>query len=515
MGILNRIKLFLKSNWLIVLIFVLSTIYFMYLHHIHVSWDFISYVLNAKYFAGQGAYFEMLRPPLVPFSIFLLSFLKWKLTEYAFIFLASLLFVYSITRLAKKLSINKALFYSVLLSPFVLNYGLINGSELLSVSLIALSITYLVENNILSGLFLGLSSLARYTGIFYFPLLFLNKKRKKIIMSFLLFILIIGSWFVYNYFTTGNIFSSIANQYALNYIFRQELIQPANILHFGIVFNYYIFFVLIGLFISLKKLILEIKPIKKSFFAEVWNYINKFKVDIIFLILFIHGLYTYFSLPIKNERFMFVMVLAIGYYTIIAIKFIVKKIKKYYKQINLKKLYIWIALGFILLNLAISLIVVTIGENHKATQYIEASKDIKDLGFSNCSLMSNSWVILNYYGQESIPYPSEKVFQKKIDDGEKIIIFHNIGEPKYVKTGFLDNFSSLLKKDSYTIFGNTDVCLEKHDLDTTYLEKRKKNIFEIYNYYPNVDPCYILFQHKPFLEKFCNFVNFKGFISSN
>ena len=52
---------FIKSNKLMILLFIASTIFFLYQHHVAFSWDFNSYVLNAKYWFADGNYLEDFR----------------------------------------------------------------------------------------------------------------------------------------------------------------------------------------------------------------------------------------------------------------------------------------------------------------------------------------------------------------------------------------------------------------------------------------------------------------------
>ena len=95
------------KNKLLVILFVLSTAFFVYQHFINFSWDFATYEDNARYWAGQGSYYETGRPPLVPFLLFIGG-------EYLFIVLSSLLFLYATIKLADAMKLRREFFYLLL-----------------------------------------------------------------------------------------------------------------------------------------------------------------------------------------------------------------------------------------------------------------------------------------------------------------------------------------------------------------------------------------------------------------
>ncbi len=57
-------------------LFIISTSYFLYQNINNYSWDFVSYLLNYEYLFQEGNYFEILRPPMMPFLLGVLSFLN-------------------------------------------------------------------------------------------------------------------------------------------------------------------------------------------------------------------------------------------------------------------------------------------------------------------------------------------------------------------------------------------------------------------------------------------------------
>ena len=51
----------------------------------------------------------------------------------------------------------------------------------------------------------------------------------------------------------------------------------------------------------------------------------------------------------------------------------------------------------------------------------------------NCTLLSNTWVHMNYLGVVAAPAPWEKLVKENIDKGNRILLFYDASEPNYVK----------------------------------------------------------------------------------
>ena len=58
-GFSERIKDFISKNPLISILFLVSNIFFILQHYIHLSWDFSAYILNARYLFYDGSYFQL------------------------------------------------------------------------------------------------------------------------------------------------------------------------------------------------------------------------------------------------------------------------------------------------------------------------------------------------------------------------------------------------------------------------------------------------------------------------
>ena len=255
---------FLRENSLVVFLFSLSTLFFLTQHYFHLAWDFSAYVLNAKYFFTGGTYFEVYRAPMVSFILGIFLWLGFgKFSEYLFIFLVSILFLFSLIKISnviylkfseffKKNKISKNffmfLFYFFMLSPFFLYYGMLVGTELIALSFFILFVAFLLEGKI-SGYWLGLAVLARYNFLFFSPLLFFNRSIKKILKNLLSFFVVLSPWLLYNFFMFGNWVASIVDSYYLNVFNRQNLIQAVHWKDFLSIFGFFTPFFLVGLFV--------------------------------------------------------------------------------------------------------------------------------------------------------------------------------------------------------------------------------------------------------------------------
>src|SRR3989338_5837401 len=186
----DKIFAVIAKNKPLLVIFLLSTSFFAWQHQF-ISWDFASYASNADYWQ-DGSYYEVSRPPLAPIILYSLDI--FPLSEYIFIILASLLFLYSSVRFADCVKIRREFFYIFSLSPVALFYGMLNGTELLSLALLELFLVYLLEKKPQAGMFLGLAFLTRYNFLIFFPLIFSNRYPKKIAATIALFLIPMIPW---------------------------------------------------------------------------------------------------------------------------------------------------------------------------------------------------------------------------------------------------------------------------------------------------------------------------------
>ena len=492
-----------KENKLIIILFLISTSFFIYQHHTNLSWDFSSYVLNAEYWFQNGNYFEPLRPPLMPFIIGIFSFLGSRTAEFIFIILTSLLLFYSSIKLAKSLNFNETAFYAISLNFYLLGKGLINGTELLSLAFLELFVAFLIQNKSISGLFLGLSAVSRYTALVLFPLIILHLKIKKVVKSLIIFTIPILIWLIYNYYKFGNLFTSIADQYANNILFREYLRQQIKLIDFIFTINILIPFLITGIIVSIYYITKKIKENNK-----LLQKIESLKVEIIFFILLIFSLYNYINTPIKDARYLFTILLPAFYFSYLALDFIVNKLNK--KEILVKAALIIFTISIILLLIPTPL---TIRES--TSHYYSAIEKIEELNLTHCSIKTNSWVFINYISDKSTsPLPRYEIVNKTIKEKHILVMFKNVGEPEYIKNiTFINSLPIIYNNSDYHIIGENN-CTEETKFEESYLEQTQKALIETRNITINIDPCFILFGKNKLPEKACNLINLNGFKTS-
>jgi hypothetical protein len=144
------------------------------------------------------------------------------------------------------------------------------------------------------------------------------------------------------------------------------------------------------------------------------------------------------------------------------------------------------------------------------SQYFEVNNKLIELNLSGCSLESNSWVFLNYLTNETAsPSPRYQLVKKSIEENNTLVLFKNTGEPDYIKNeSFINNLPIIYKSEKFYIIGKE--CKKAMTFEDSYLEQTNKAITQINGEGIKIDPCFILFKND-FLEKTCNFINFKGF----
>ncbi len=419
----------------ILLGFILSTIFFLYQHTTGLSWDFSSYILNAKYLFGTSLeYFEWYRGPLMPFLLGILSLkgMFWTASEYLYIILVSAIFAISSVKLANKFKINKNLFYILELTPFVLNGGLLQGTELFSLALLQLALVYLYKNK--SGFFFGLAWLLRYTNLIFLPLLIFNKKIKKILLSLAIFTITISPWLIHNYLTKGMPLVSFIDSYLMNVALRRDTTMPFSFIDLIAISNFYLPLFFLGM----------IKKAKSKFT----------KHDYIMIFFLIISLISYFNMPTKVARYLLPLLIPIAYYSSIFLE---------NKKFNTNKIIkIILIVNFVLAMLFF----------HPLTDVSVEKQIVQDLG--NCSCSSNEWVLLRYLGAGCNPMPRDFKLNTTIEKGHKIYIFKDQEEPKYAfnKT-FMSQFDKYKKEETKDyILIDKGKCIIPDKYVFTYLELR-------------------------------------------
>lgn len=427
-------KEFLESNFFIIFLFVISTLFFIMQHSTGTSWDFSVYLMNAKYWLNNGIYLEWARAPLPSFIFGIFSFLGWKISEYLYIIFVSLIFALSSVKLSSKLNIDKNLFYFLELTPLAFLSGLRVGTELLSLALLQLSIAYIKTKKV--GFFLGLSFLTRYTNVLYSLIVIFKKNFKKIILAGIIFGLTIIPWLLFNYINSGSFFTSLANSYAMNVKFRTNTFQIFDLYYILLAIGWYLPFFIYGLYLK---------------------YRNKFnEYDFLILFFLAIAIISYLRVPVKNVRYLFNIILPVAYFSYFSFSSLIKKYK-----LNKKKIILLI----ISLNLLLSIGLFTPLENIDNYNTVEV----------DCMCASNNWVYFNTIGVPCTSAPWKESLDKYVGEGYRIILFGE-SEPYYqTNSSFIEQFPILENKSNYLIIGDPKKCKDFEKVNETYLDKLRKN----------------------------------------
>lgn len=436
---LDGIKQFFSNNRLIAFLFSLSTFFYLLQHASGFSWDFSSYVLNARYFAG-GSYFEWFRPPLAPFLIFIFSFAGWAATEYIYIIAVSVLHLFSALKFSEAYNIDKKLFYTFSLTAFTYVFAFNAGTELLSLALLQLFLSYLKSPK--AGVFLALAALARYPNAIYLPLM-LVQERKKTVLSIALFVLTFSPWLLYNYLYSGDALTSIGDSYAINFLFRRGVYEtPLNIFDIIVALN-----TLLPLFaIGLAK---RIKNIGEN--------------EIILLLLAALTLLSFVTVPLKYTRFLFPLIIPAAYFA----SFV-------FTRSIAATAFALISIILLFLSMPSAML-----ENPFIYQRLASDK---------CAAQSNAWVPLNYFGHVSEPFPYREALNDSVKDGYRVVLFKDIADPAYVANEtLLHSFPIIEETNDYIILGNSTTCRNATEYHKTFLQ-RQNEYYARYKYPINLTP---------------------------
>ncbi len=456
---------FLDNTKIISILFIISTLFFVYQHTTGIGWDFSAYVLNAKYWLGQSNYFEWLRPPLTYFILLPLSIFGWPLAEYIFIILVSALFLGACIEFSKAFNLNRKLFYALMLTPLLLNMGFSDGSELLTLSFLMLAVSYFysytdkpIKSSLLFGFFMGLAFLCRYDSIVFLPILLFKKPKKEIfkvvLISAAMFLLVLTPWLVYNQISTGNWLTSIVDLYAINIKFRDYMISPPNPIHILAGLSYYLPLFLLGIAYKYKSI--EAK-------------------DLAMLFIFVVVIVSYAIKPTKTPRYLFNLVLPLACFS----SCFMQSFLSHYPQ-RIKKKVI-----FLIFSLNILLAFISFLPLAHPSMFKRIALNLED-----CRLQSNGWVFLNYYGKTAEPHTWDGRVGEEIAAGNRLLLFKNIREPAYgMDEEFLSQFPIIENHTNYVLLGDSDVCLPPEPYTKTYLQQYVENNENV----DSISNCEILF----------------------
>ncbi|MGC8533816.1 MAG: ArnT family glycosyltransferase [Candidatus Parvarchaeum sp.] len=446
------------------------------------NWDMVVRILNARHMFYSGYYYEPMRAVFESFVIGLFSFISKPYAVYLFIAFVSLVFFLSVWYFTRGFKLDFALLFMFVLSPFVLYYGIKNGSDLLVIAFIIFYAAAIIKKKpIFAGFFLALAFLSKSYALIFAPLLLFllwDKKRAGIVnflMSIAIAFISLIPYFIYNLMEYGNLFYSIAMSYLYFHIFSSYISFSLSISHFESIplvgFIEIVFpFTLIVLFYFRDK---------KQFYLKIMR--NKRIYSILSAAVFLSFL-VYFStsnlMRITGlSIFRFMLPLSIFSY-IIAFSFMQKK--------DMKFVYPVFAISLILAVIILYLSIPSAMPTHS----IKAGVSLFNSFYSGkCTVSSNEWVYLDYSGLYAVPPLS----------------YINNYTGTILNFGPANTTLPLVKREG-------DIYLYGYKNCSFYPSINESRVYEvIHEENISTNPCYWLFGIKPRIIQFysaCNSINF-------
>lgn len=361
------------------------------------NWDMLVRVLNARHIFSGGYYYEPIRAVLESFIIGLFSFVSSVYSVYFFIFFVSVVFLLSVFYLSKQIKLNFSYLFMFLLSPFILFYGIKNGSDLLVISFLIFYMAAIIgEKPIFAGLFLALAFVSKSYALFFSPLLLFflwNRNLKgvyRLLLALVTAVAALVPYFIFNLLEYGNFIYSMAASYLYFQIFSSYVSLSVSLAHFESVpligFEEIIFpMLLIVMFFLMDR---------KYFLGKVMK--NKRQYAII-LSACVLSFVVYFSVSnLMNATglsvFRFILPLSVFTY-ILAFMF--------FRQNYFRFIYILfvasIVIAFLIFNSNAAIVF--------HISYAKGAVTMFNSVYSgNCTVSSNEWVYLDYLGLYAVPY---------------------------------------------------------------------------------------------------------------
>jgi hypothetical protein len=436
----------------IVLAFLASTAFFLWQHTTGVGWDFAAYSLNARYWFQGGAYFQALRPPLVPLFLGLFGFVSKTGAEFLFIAASSLLFAFSSFSLARKLDLRPELFYLASLTPFVLVEGFKNGTELFCLALLELFLASL--GGAAAPLFLGLAVLTRYPAAIFGAILLFNGNFRTLVRDLLVTAAVCAPWLLYNQIVFGHWAASFMDAYAMNMIFRGYLAGPFRWSDVTTVGFYLIPLALAGAFLWARKSRLENKPEPR-----LWPIVG-------FLAL---ALLSYARVQQKQTRYLFDLTLPLAVLAALALG-----------RLNRTA---WRAAAAAAMAALCAGSIALAWQKHPGSIRLDDvrvyRRALDELGprLGRCRLGTNAWEFFNYFGRVAEPFPMDTLAETRLAEGYRLLFFKNMGEPK-LSRAFLERLPLLAETGSYALFGREGTCLPSRPYVYRYLDLKKESMLK-------------------------------------
>lgn len=464
----SAIEFMLKyKTSLLIAYLVSSVILFFVQFSIFENWDMLTRILGGNFLLHNGFYFEPARALLESLIMGLLAFPFGVYAVYAFIVVGVALFALAIYRFSSAFSIDPLLLLLVFLNPLFIEFFASNGSEMFVIPFLMLAIAEIKNKSYLSGLFFALAFVSKYYALFFLPLLIfvffgehILSAIKKLIANIAIFIAALTPFFLYNLFVYGNVLYTFALAY-LNFGVEEG---PA---------PYFVFTGLVELSIPVALLLVVFLLHRKGMFSVP----RKRFMDIAMLaIATLIGVYVYndtgYLLLFGTNAYRYFMP-AFAFSLLLAALFIDKT--------DLPWLAVFSTISLVLVAIVLSTSYTAAYQGNAATQSAVAYFQ-SVYGTTNCTVYSNNWVPLDYYGLPASAPPAYSLTQY---NGTPIVSFGT----------YNTSFQLLFNSGNIYIYGG-NYC-KFHKIQLSFLSSYNAYLLHTgQSTIPN-DPCLWLFGMSP------------------
>ncbi len=456
--------------------FLFSLAYLLWQRYAFESWDFDVYLLNARYWLHEGAYFEILRPPLAPFLLLVYRlFFGWSLAPYAYTIACMVLFLVATLILSKTLGVKHHYLYPLtILNPFFLAYATLEGTELLSLSLVALYISLWAMGRD-SGPVGALAFLSRYNNAPLMVLEFARRNPRKILKNLVLAGLMVAPWLLYNQYHYGNPLASPIDNYGLNIYYRSMYYSyPKNPIMLILPFGPLIFLAVPGLYYlattrhtgTQKKAWLGLALLSLAVFASYW------------------------LPPQPVERYLFPLTLVAGALSGVTLQNLEPSRRKQFLALLLV-LGIIVTMPLGVLYLPVKAASPLCSDAVVADRMLSI---IKEKGIENCSIVSNAWVYLQARRVHAVPHPRfGEAFRKYLEEGYYGVFSVALDDVSYMP--FSSNEYTIVYQDHDIIVlaPHARECKPPEPWDLSFIEQLNKNL-ELAGIGDKYDYCRVAFE---------------------
>jgi hypothetical protein len=236
------------------------------------------------------------------------------------------------------------------------------------------------------------------------------------------------------------------------------------------------------------------------------------------LFIFGYTIYSYFTTPFKDVRYLFPIMLSLGYFTYIGLTSLLlnHKLKKSSSRaiINFKKLY-WLLIIILIISSIFVFYTNYYSEHNLKKRYESAIDFIKNSELQDCVMYSDNWIYFNYVDENILLLPVELYFEDlSIYDHKILFLYYNQYNINYQQI-LQKRFPVIYKNEYFLVLGDKINCKKKEDYSSLFYELFKGGVIINQNKTIYTEPCNILFNNYKFINQTCDYFNYNVFSLKN